>query len=326
MAANYPFTNATEHIRSLELSSDLNKVADLVETCFPIDQDPDGQTYIREMRKAAREYRHLGWIAQMEDVSTRKPAGFVWVESNQIIGNLSLIPFKFGGKTITLLANVAVDQKHRRKGIARALTIRALEQLRKHGESEVWLQVRQDNPPAIDLYRSVGFVNRAVRTTWRIHPNQLKGNADVNPHQLILRRRQHENWEKQLHWLAIAYPKEIRWNLSINLQRFQPGVFQALNNYLDGVYLRQWELTENERTMGWITWQKTNTYANNLWLAFREDLEPGLLPGVLSLVFKRLNRRHPISVDYPFGRFQDGFTELGFSHFRTLIWMKLSLN
>ena len=312
------------HIRPLNLSTDLNKVADLVETCFPIQNDPDGQTYISEMRKAAREYRHLGWLPQVDEIRKKGPAGFVWAEGDKIIGNLSIIPFRSGGKKYFLLANVAVDPEHRRKGIARSLTLRSLEHLKKHEKGEVWLQVRHDNQAAVGLYRSAGFIDQFIRTTWRIRPYPMK--QFQKSHQISIKRAREGDWETQQHYLDLAYPNEMRWNLTIRMQRFQPGLSQGITNFLDGVLLRRWCIEEQGRECGWITWQRTDSFADNLWLAIREDLEPSLLPEALKQVLFRLNKRHTVSVDYPYGRFREGFRELGFDCFRSLIWMRLVLN
>ena len=326
MAAVLNPRDSIGHIRPLDLSADLNQVADLVEACFPIHRDPDGQTYIREMRKAARDYRRLGWLSQLDDMGTRKPAGFVWDEGGRIIGNLSMIPFQKRGKRIHLLANVAVDPQYRRKGIARALTVRALEHLSRLGVSEVGLQVRYDNSSAIDLYHSVGFSDQAVRTTWRIKPFEFHQWNDLKSQHIKLRYRLKEDWERQQDWINLTYPHEIRWNLPVDFNRLKPGLFQPLCNFLDGAYIRQWGIEFDGKTMGWITWQKTSTFANNLWLAFPENLEHILLPGALCKILKRISRGHAITIDYPFGRFQDQFTAFGFDHFRTLIWMKRRLN
>jgi hypothetical protein len=77
--------------------------------------------------------------------------------------------------------------------------------------------------------------------------------------------------------------------------------------------------------LGSITWQKTKNYANNLWLAFPEDRESLVLPYALNKLMKRLSGRHPVSIDYPKGRFESEFTALGFENFRSLIWMKQNL-
>ena len=51
--------------------------------------------------------------------------------------------------------NIAVVQKHRRRGIARALMERMLSDLR--GAQSVTLEVRKSNGAAISLYESLGF-------------------------------------------------------------------------------------------------------------------------------------------------------------------------
>lgn len=73
--------------------------------------------------------------------------------------------------------------------------------------------------------------------------------------------------------------------------------------------------------LGVITWQKTNTYANNLWLAFPIEKEAELLPCSLEQVLQRLPQKHPLSIDYPQGRGGEQLSRLGFTEFRTLIWM-----
>ncbi len=81
--------NNSPHIRRINLASDLDKVADLIEMCFPIQHDPDGQTYIREMRKSAQEMQILRWISAFDDTVNAKVAGFVWEQDGELVGNLS---------------------------------------------------------------------------------------------------------------------------------------------------------------------------------------------------------------------------------------------
>jgi ribosomal protein S18 acetylase RimI-like enzyme len=312
-------------IRKLDLSRDLDQVADLIERCFPIHLDYDGQTYIREMRKAAQEMRFMGWLSSFADLTSNKAPGFIWEEEGRILGNLSMIPFKNQGRKIILIANVAVDPEYRRLGIARALTNHALIVLRSMNVAQVWLQVRDDNPAACQLYRSTGFVDRAVRTTWRILPNEIKSFEQNNEQRISVRHRKKEDWEDQNRWLSTAYPLTIRWNLSVDFNRFEPGVLQSVSNFLDGFHFKHWGVDHKGEFFGSITWQKTNNYANNLWLAFPEDRESMILANALHKVMKRLPGRHPISIDYPKGRFEVQFQALGFEHFRSLIWMKQNL-
>lgn len=315
-----------DSIRRLDLSRDLDQVADLIEICFPIHKDHDGQTYVQEMRKAAREMRMLGWLTNLAEMGSQRASGFVWEQDGQIIGNLSLVPFQKDGRRIHLIANVAVHPDYRREGIAHALTVHALTFLRRRGDKQTWLQVRDDNPGAIKLYRSVGFVDRFARTTWRIRPFEFRPMPTMRFSNLSIRRRHPGDWKNQQQWLELSYPHEIRWNLPVDFRRFTPGLFQGLENFLDGVNLRHWVVVNAEKCFGIITWQKTKSFANNLWLAFPEETENQVIPVALEMVLKRLAKRHPLSIDYPKGRASQELETLGFENFRTLIWMSRSLN
>lgn len=313
-------------IRQLNIAQDLDRVADLVEMCFPIHLDQDGQTYVNEMRKTAREMRMMFWLSNLAEYTNFNAAGFVWEEGDEIIGNLSLIPFQHAGRSLYLIANVAVHPDHRRRGIARALTNRALAHLRQRNEFRVWLQVRDDNPAAVNLYRSVGFVDQFTRSTWRARPLDLRSDVASSPSRFTVRRRLKRDWAKQKQWLELTYPYELRWNLLVDFRRFPPGFMQNMTNFIDGFFIRHWRIGNQGECQGVITWQKTNTFANNLWLAFPEYGEEETLPWALAWVCRQLSQKHPISINYPKGRSQTVFEDMGFHHLHSLIWMKLRLN
>jgi len=325
MIASVMASAPSSNIRKMNLAKDLDRVADLIELCFPIDRDPDGQSYVQEMRKAAREMRLLGWLNSLAEFGNQKPAGFVWEEAGEIVGNLSLIPFQEGGRRIHLIANVAVHPDRRCNGIARSLTVHTLSNLRRLGEPHTWLQVREDNAVATNLYRSVGFQDEVVRTTWRIRPLELTPLKLAGDQMIKVSQCQKHNWTQHQKWLASAYPVRIRWNLPVDFKRFEPGALQWLVNFLDGIRLRQWGVACNGDCAGVITWQKSTTFADHLWLAFDEAQEAACLPVVVTAALKRLPGRHPLSVDYPQGRSEPLFKALGFQQFRTLIWMKCRL-
>lgn len=321
-----PIHDQTSPIRKMNPSHDLAQIANLIETCFPLQKDPDGQAYLDKIRKAARDMQFFGWLSPWEDLTDFSSSGFVWEEDDRIVGNLSLIPFNHKGRRFHLIANVAVDPRFRHRGIARALTQRAVTYLRGRHEHEVWLQVRTDNEEAQRLYRSAGFQEQAVRTTWRIRPDELIHTSESSGQEVILRARRNADWELQSDWLNRAYPQHIQWNLPVSFNRFKPGIIQRISNLIEGDRLRHWAVERNGECMGMITWQKTNAYANNLWLAFPAQTETDILPQALVQTLSRLSSQHPLSIDYPQGRFQTQFKAMGFSEFRTLIWMKCPLN
>lgn len=311
----------SDPIRKIDLARDLNPVADLIELCFPIHLDPDGQTYVKEMRKAARDMRLMGWLSNVSELEPMRSSGFVWEEDGRIVGNLSLIALRKNGRRVYLIANVAVHPDFRRHGIARKLTQHALAHLAQQRETEVWLQVRDDNPPAIDLYRSLGFKDQAARTTWRIRPADFKVGLVTAQEGLSIRRRRPRDWEMQRSALEEAYPQAIRWNLPLNFHRFKPGIYQTIVNFMEGALIKHWGVCIEGKCSGVITWQKSDSYANNLWLAFPEGREETLLPFGLKHVMRHAARNHPLSIDYPKRRCNQALGDMGFYEFRTLIWM-----
>lgn len=316
----------SNHIRSLDMTRDLNAVADLIEMCFPIHKDRDGQTYLRQMRKTARDMHYLRWLSSMADLSGDRVAGFVWEEDGRILGNISLVPFKENRHTIHMIANVAVLPEHRRKGIARALTARAMAFLRRKHEPRVWLQVRDDATGARELYRSVGFADRLKRTSWRVRPLDVRKPREADPEQIVVRKRRESDWANQSVWLMTGYPSSMRWNLPVNFHQFEAGPIQEVKNFLDGINLRHWAMEKDGECQGFLSWQKTSTYANNLWLALAPEADGELLTGAIPEIMHNFKRRHVLSLDLAYGAYGDELTALGFKIFRTLVWMSCELN
>jgi hypothetical protein len=93
-------------------------------------------------------------------------------------------------------------------------------------------------------------------------------------------------------------------------------------NLFEGNRLKHWEIRREDEPIGVITWQETRTFANNLWLAISPENEDQILSKALGLVLSKCASQHPISIDYPDGRYASQFENLGFTHFRTLIWMR----
>ena len=61
------------------------------------------------------------------------------------------------------IQTIAVAEGFRRRGLGRALMTALITEARERGAREVFLEVRADNPGAIDLYLSLDFEEIAVR-------------------------------------------------------------------------------------------------------------------------------------------------------------------
>lgn len=68
--------------------------------------------------------------------------------------------------------NLAVDPAHRRKGIARAMLQEACRKLFEAGVRKLFLEVRESNLPALELYLSFGFQQIARRKNYYQNPRE----------------------------------------------------------------------------------------------------------------------------------------------------------
>ncbi len=70
------------------------------------------------------------------------------------------------------LADLAVSPESRGKGVARALVERLIEEVRDVGVRRIFLEVRESNIPALELYRGRGFREVGIRKDYYDHPGE----------------------------------------------------------------------------------------------------------------------------------------------------------
>jgi GNAT superfamily N-acetyltransferase len=312
------FLRNSPNIRQLSLHRDLGGIADLIEICFSAHMDGDGKEYLRRIRETARSQANF-WSQFTADQISLPLNGLVWEEDGRLIGNLTLIPFYRDRALNYLIANVAVHPDHRRKGIARQLTEKALEYADEQGAYSAWLQVREDNPPALELYQSLAFLEKARRSSW-------EGGSDINPrpfnYNLIIERRADSDWSLHSRWLHESYPPDVAWNLPIEFKRFSPGFWARLLRFLNGQELRHWSARFQNKMTGLATWEAGSFYNDFIWLAVPPEWDHAAIPALLEQAKKEIAYRRPWLVNYAAGRAEDVFLEMGFRKQNTLIWMQ----
>lgn len=85
----------------------------------------------------------------------------VAVAGDRIVGYAGLLAPRGSGQADIQTVAVAADA--RRRGIGRALVVELLAEAARRGATEVFLEVRADNPTAQALYTDLGFEEIAVR-------------------------------------------------------------------------------------------------------------------------------------------------------------------
>ena len=316
----------SEHVRPLNILRDLPRVADLIELCFADNMDSEGQSYVRQMRRASRDSSFMHWATSTLESASMPLSGFVWEQDGHIIGNASLVPFRYKGKRIYLIANVATHPEHRRKGIAYALTERAVKHARQRGSDEMWLHVREDNPGAVQMYSSLGFEERARRTTWRANKDGHLAPAhfsrsDHAPSLPTVTKRYPRFWLQQLAWLKQLHPEELNWYRSLNWNSLKPGLWNWFYRVFIEFDLRQWAVQKDGRLQGVLAWMPTSR-GSSLWLACGSAPDSESITLLLQKAQRDMGYRHNLKLEHPAGLHEEAIQAAGFSLFRTLIWMR----
>jgi predicted N-acetyltransferase YhbS len=311
----YPYP---PQLRSLNVLRDLPAVADLVEACFQDTMDEGGHRYIDQMRRAGKDNAFLRWAVHAADTVSMPLSGFVWEEDRQIIGNVSLIPFRKTSKRMYLIANVAVHQDHRRRGIGRQLTQAAIHQARQRNADGIWLHVRDDNPGAIRLYGQLGFRERARRTSWYAAPDR---NLPYPYEKIKITSRHPRDWPQHKAWLEENHPELLAWYHPIPWTSIRPGLGPALYRMFMDYETRQWAAYRDDRLDAALTWQSVPGRSDRIWLAASSEREESLT-ALLLHVRRNLPWSQTLSLDYPAGKSVEAIKAAGFHLRRTLVWME----
>jgi ribosomal protein S18 acetylase RimI-like enzyme len=105
----------------------------------------------------AKPVRGALWVA--EDRRSGEILGYAGIEVSALWGEIDLI-------------NIAVDSRHRRRGVGRLLLGRVISLCRRRGVPILWLRVRASNRSAPRFYRQLGFRSRGRFQEYYIDPSE----------------------------------------------------------------------------------------------------------------------------------------------------------
>jgi GNAT superfamily N-acetyltransferase len=308
-------------LRPLNILRDLPGVADLVEKCFADTMDSEGRRYLQQMRRAGQDNVFMRWAANAADSVSMPLSGYVWEENGEIIGNVSLIPYREKKKKIFLIANVATRQDYRRRGIGRALTAAAIRHAQTRRAAAIWLHVRDDNPGAIALYLSLGFQELARRTLWQAKPDR---SSSENETSMPITRRSGRDWPQQESWLQRIYPELMTWYQPMPWQSLRPGPVAFIYRLMMDYEVRQWAARANNGALAaMLSWQALAGMNDRLWASAPAQGSESALTALLLYARRSLPWRQTFQLDYPAGEYKAAIEAAGFHQHRTLLWMKL---
>lgn len=281
--------------------------------------DSDGRRYVQDMRRAGNDNSFLKWANRVAESTSLPLTGYVWEEGHHIVGNVSLVPFRQNKHRLYLIANVATHPDYRRQGIARTLTLRAMQHAHEKKVNDIWLHVRADNPEAIHLYETLGFVERARRTAWQAYTDANTSQVETD---IAITNRYPRFWGTQLKWLSRLYPDALSWHMNWSFSSLKPGLFNWLYLMFLDMNVRQWAATRKDDLLATLSWIPTGR-GESLFAATGERSDPEALRALLTQARRDLSRSYPhISLEFPAGLFDDAIQAAGFKALRTLIWMQ----
>ncbi len=321
-AITVPILVKPPQLRPLNVFRDLPGVADLVEKCFADTIDAEGRRYLQQMRRAGQDNTFMRWASNAVEGASMPLSGYVWEENSEIIGNVSLIPYRHKKKKIYLIANVAVRPDFRRKGIGRALTNIAMQHARQHHANATWLHVRADNPGAIALYTNLGFQELARRTMWQAKPDQ---NAALSEGPAIVIDKRHpRDWPLQESWLVRLYPDLMTWYQAMPWRSLLPGLGSLIYRFVMDQDVRHWVArTTAGAPSAVLSWQAMTGKNDRLWAAVPPEGSQQALTALLINARCSLPWRQTLTLDFPAGEYNKSIEAAGFNPQRTLLWMKL---
>jgi len=162
-------------IRALKLPGDLLPLADMLVQTFQYPENPEWGIQADEEDDIGREIKTLRrlWplvrVAQLVSKPMRDLVrGFLWEEDGRI-GAL-VICQRRGSTNTWMIGTVGVLPEFRRRGLARKLLTKTLDDIRARGGTHLVLGVIDRNVPAYSLYKSLGFEHYSSQPEFSLTP------------------------------------------------------------------------------------------------------------------------------------------------------------
>ncbi len=232
---------STRGVRPVDPTRDLPAIVELIALGFANELDPEGQKILAEMRQSVYGRSFRSWMTNNDYV----PAGFVWVENGEVVGNLSLRSALPGESLGQMIGNVVVHPDYRGRGIGRALVEAAITAAQRQGYRWIGLEVRENNPVAFHMYSRLGF-EAVGKQQHLLRPAELPWPPDEA---VSLPWRVSKPRDRLL-WLQLAcaiYPRRQQLVLEIRPSHYVFGGFERrLNRWFEGEREEAWLYGDQE--------------------------------------------------------------------------------
>jgi hypothetical protein len=174
----------------------------------------------------------------------------------------------------------------------------------------------------VNIYHSLGFIERARRTTWWSQERSFESEI---PPGLTFDSPRRSDWSTQRQWLEQNFPENLRWHMPFNPGLLRPDLWGEFQRFFDNCNVRMWAARRDSKLLGVVSWQSMLAHANALWLATPPVADECMIQALLLHARKRLGATRPLVLDFPARQSVYGIREAGFTEKQTLMWMELKL-
>jgi len=211
--------NTSHEIRPVDIRRDMDAIIELIDVAFSEDLATQGTDIRTEFEMVKKLVPVIVILRIFSETFRHVFDGFVAEDAGRMIALVNVSRSTPKSKR-WVIGNVATHPEYRRKGLARKLVTRAIEHAKELDADLCTLEVRSENIPAYELYRSLGFVHfdsiseLKLETLPDIKPNKLDNGYALRPMKLMETEARYDIARREV-------PSEVQAFLPVNKAEFE---------------------------------------------------------------------------------------------------------
>jgi ribosomal protein S18 acetylase RimI-like enzyme len=197
----------SDGLRPVNLRTDLEQLADLIEIAFASSMDNSGRAAVQDLRSLSGMGIGLTILAGLNSLVQGMESGYVWYSGGRLVGNVSVYPS--ADPQVWVIVNVAVHPDYQRRGIAYQLMEATMQMIRRRSARAAILQVDAENGVARRLYTRLGFIEERGWTTWRRGGSYSSPPPFVNEPRIHITHLSRGEWQAEYALATLVRPVEM---------------------------------------------------------------------------------------------------------------------
>jgi ribosomal protein S18 acetylase RimI-like enzyme len=217
--------NAQFDVRPLDIRRDLDALGELLAIAFADDATTVGSDLRAEVRMLKKLVPVVTILRLVSAAFRHIFDGFVIEEQGRFVS--MVVAGRSGAKSKRWqIGNVATHPDYRRRGLARRLVNRAIEHAQSLGAEMCLLEVRAENTPAYNLYRSQGFDHYDSTTVMKLE--DLPAVRFLPADGYTVRSMKYREWKPRYELARLEAPQAVQSFVPVSEEDFHVSALEQL--------------------------------------------------------------------------------------------------